>query len=103
MVTICTAFFNLRQTSPSRKYRREGEILLYSSTLALGVDGWSTSRPGRFIPGKEHGCPSYRRLGGPQSRMDMVDMEKRKSLAPDRPACSDSLHGLGRSVNSNVY
>ena len=101
--SICTALFNLRQTSPPRKYRGGGEILLYSSTLALGVDGWPTPRPGRFIPGKEQGCPSYRRLGGPQSPMGMMDMEKRKSLVHDRPACSDSLYGLGRSANSNVY
>jgi len=76
--------------------------LLYSSTLGLGVDGWSTPRLRRFIPGKEYGCPSYRRLGGPQRRMGMMGMEKRKSLAPDRPARSDSLYGLGRSLNSNV-
>jgi hypothetical protein len=30
------------------------------------VGGWSTPRPGRFIPGKETRYPLYRRLGRPQ-------------------------------------
>jgi hypothetical protein len=35
-----------------------------SLTLALGGDGWSTPRPGRFTPGKETQDPLYWRLGG---------------------------------------
>jgi hypothetical protein len=31
-------------------------------------DGWLTSRPGHFTPGKDNRYPLYRRLGGPQGR-----------------------------------
>ena len=55
----------------------------YSSTLyltsALEGGGWSTPRPGRFIPGKETRYPLYRRLGGPQGRSGRV---RKISLPP---------------------
>jgi hypothetical protein len=44
-------------------------FLLFS---ALDGGGWSTSRPGRFTPGKESRYPLYRRLGGPQGRSGRV-------------------------------
>jgi hypothetical protein len=48
-------------------------LLYYSSTpsltLLLDGGGWSTSRPGRFTPGKETRYSLYRRLGGPQRRV----------------------------------
>jgi hypothetical protein len=34
--------------------------------------GWSTPRPGRFIPGKETRYPLYRKLGGPKGRSGRV-------------------------------
>jgi len=44
----------------------------YGSTLsltsALDGGGWSTSRPGRFTPGKETRYPLYRGMGGYQVR-----------------------------------
>jgi hypothetical protein len=43
-----------------------------SLTLALDEGGWSTSRPGRFTPGKETRYPLYRRLGGPQGRSGRI-------------------------------
>jgi len=36
------------------------------------MGGWSTPRPGRFIPGKETQYPLYRRLGGLQGRSGKV-------------------------------
>jgi hypothetical protein len=48
----------------------------YSSTLSLTLTldegGWSSSRPGRFTPGKETRYPLYRRLGGLQDRSGQV-------------------------------
>jgi hypothetical protein len=53
----------------------EGEQM-YSSTLpstsALDGGGWSTTRPGRFIPGKENRYPLRRRLREPQGRSGQV-------------------------------
>jgi hypothetical protein len=46
--------------------------LLFSSTSLLGEDGWSTLRPGRFTPRKEHGISLYKRIGGPQGRSGRV-------------------------------
>jgi hypothetical protein len=43
-----------------------------SLTSALDRGGWSTPLPGRFTPGKETWYPSYRSLGGPQSRFGRV-------------------------------
>jgi hypothetical protein len=43
-------------------------ISTLSLTLALDRGGWSTTRPGRFTPGKETRYPMYRKLGGPQGR-----------------------------------
>jgi hypothetical protein len=47
----------------------------YSSTLSLTSTldggGWSSTRPGRFTPGKTQ-YPLYRRLGWPQSRSGRV-------------------------------
>jgi hypothetical protein len=37
-------------------------------TFALDECQWSTSRPGRFTPGKESWYPLNRRRGGSQSR-----------------------------------
>jgi hypothetical protein len=77
----------------------EGEYK-YSSTLsltsALDEYGWSTPRPGRFIPDKETWYPWHRRVGGPQGRSGRV----RKMLlptgirSPDRPGRSESLYRL---------
>jgi hypothetical protein len=55
--------FNLEQTT---------KVQMYSSTLSLtstldGV-GWSTPRPGHFIPEKETRHVFYRRFGRPQGR-----------------------------------
>jgi len=48
---------------------RENETWLHSF-LSSEIDGrqWSSSRPGRFSPGKERLYPLNRRLGGPQKR-----------------------------------
>ena len=43
-----------------------------SSTSALYGGGWSTSRLGRFSPGKETRYLMYRRPGGPQDRSGRV-------------------------------
>jgi hypothetical protein len=43
------------------------EVRLHSLlTSALDVGGWSTSRPGRFVPGRDPQHPLHRSLGGPQ-------------------------------------
>jgi len=57
--------------SLSTKRRVVGGVDIYrNSCLAWALDEgkWSTSRPGRFIPGKEVRHPLNKRLGGPQSR-----------------------------------
>jgi hypothetical protein len=41
---------------------------IVSLISVLGGDGWLTSRPGRFTPGKERLYPLSRKLGGSQSR-----------------------------------
>jgi len=45
-----------------------GVNLNISLTSALDGSGWSTPRPGRFTPGKDSRCQSYRKLGGAQGR-----------------------------------
>jgi hypothetical protein len=50
---------------------------MYNSTLSLtsALDGgWSTSRPGRFIPGEGPWLSFYRRLYGPRSRSGRVQI-----------------------------
>ena len=42
----------------------------------VGSRWWSTSRPGRFNPGKELRYPMNRRLGGAQSRSGRVGEEE---------------------------
>ena len=54
---------------PERKYRYSSIISL---TSALNGSGWSTPRPGRFIPWKENRNPFYWRLGGSQGRYGRV-------------------------------
>jgi hypothetical protein len=48
----------------------------YSSTLSLTSEldeaGWSTPRPGRFIPGNESRYQLYRMLGGPHGQSGRV-------------------------------
>ena len=73
---------------------------MHSSTLSLtsvldGI-GWSTPRPGRFTPGKETPCPSYRRVGEPQGRSGRVrKISPPPGLAaPNRPARSELLYRL---------
>jgi hypothetical protein len=52
--------------------------------LILALDGgeWSASRPGRFIPEKNHRYQLGRRLGGPQSRFDHGGKEKNSQHLP---------------------
>jgi len=48
-----------------------GEVQLHS-VLTLTLDGgqWSTSHPGRFIPGRRPRYPLNRKLGGPQDVLE---------------------------------
>ena len=79
----------------------EGEQM-YSSTLsltpALDGGGWSTPRPGRFIPRKETRYPLYGRLGGPQGPVWTGAVSLAPSStgirSPDRPVRSESLYRL---------
>jgi len=75
--------------------------LRYSSTLsltsALDGGGWSTSRHGRFTPGKDPVPIVYRRLGGSQGRSEQVRKISPPPTgirSPDRPARSESLYRL---------
>jgi hypothetical protein len=49
--------------SQRRNWRYSSSLSL---TSALYIDGWSTTCPGRFTPGKQKNYPSYGRLGGPR-------------------------------------
>jgi hypothetical protein len=69
----------------------EGEYR-YSSTLsltpALDEGGWSTPRPGRFIPWKETRYPLYRRLGGSQGlsgRLRKISLHRDSIPGPSSP------------------
>jgi hypothetical protein len=67
------------------------EVWLQALTLALHENKWSTSRPGRFTPRKEHRHQLDRRLGGPQTDLDVVAKRKIPYFLksnPDRPAHS---------------
>jgi hypothetical protein len=59
--------FSLERAMKAQRGSR-GITLTLSLTLALDEGGWSTTRPGRFTPGKETRCSLYRRLNGPQGR-----------------------------------
>jgi hypothetical protein len=50
----------------------------YGGSTDIALDGCecSTSRPGRFIPGKEHQYPLNRMLSGSQSRHEGFEEEK---------------------------
>ena len=69
--------------------RRSSDISLKSVLL---VDGgrWSTTRPGRFTPGKGTRYAFYRRLGGPQGRSGRVRKisPATQIRSPDRAARS---------------
>jgi hypothetical protein len=54
--------------SPEVEYMYRSILAL---TLALDGGGWSTTRPGRFTPGKEP-IPNYGRLGRPHGRCGRV-------------------------------
>jgi hypothetical protein len=54
---------------PEREYRYSFTLSL---TTALDGVGWSTPRPGRFLPPGKTRDPSYRRLGGPHCRSGRV-------------------------------
>jgi hypothetical protein len=54
---------------PEEEWRYSSTVSL---TSALDGGGWSTPRPGRFIPGKETRFPLYVRQGGPQGRSGWV-------------------------------
>jgi len=60
-------------------------------------DGWSTPRPGCFIPWKDSLC---RRLGGPQGRSGRVREISPPNviLSLDRPARTESLYGSSKST-----
>jgi hypothetical protein len=47
------------------KVYRGVKVELHQLTLTLNGGQWSTSSPGRFIPGKDSRYPWIRRLGGP--------------------------------------
>ena len=57
--------------------------------------GWSTPRPGRFIPGMTR-YPLCRRLDGPQGRSGRVQKisPTTEIRSPDRPPRRESLYGL---------
>jgi hypothetical protein len=62
-----------KQSSPATRHGGAWGERRYSSysflASALAESEWSASRPGRALPrGKDPRYPSYRRLGGPQSR-----------------------------------
>jgi hypothetical protein len=66
VIYCVTGKFHLRRRNKgSERECRYSFILSFTSTLGGG--GWSTSRPGRFTPGKETRYPLHRRLGGPQN------------------------------------
>jgi hypothetical protein len=59
------------------------EVQLHSFlTSALDGGEWSTSRLGRFTPGKECQYPSSRRLGGSQGRSGQFTEEKNQLPFP---------------------
>lgn len=73
---------NLSLSTPGRNVEGvevQTHLLL---TSALGAGKWSTSRPGRFIPGSKRQYPLSMRLGGPQSRYGRFQ-KREKFLAPD--------------------
>ena len=81
------------------------EVHLYSFVnLGARWDGWSTPRPGRFIPGKDP-LPLYRRLGGPQGRSGRVREISPPTGVPssDRPALSESLYRLSSPYSCKSY
>jgi hypothetical protein len=67
-----------------------------SLTLALGRDGWSTPRPGRFTPGKETQYPLCRRVCAPGSVWTGEENLALTGMIPslDRPNRSKSLYRL---------
>jgi hypothetical protein len=71
--------------SLSTPWRYIGGVEVYvhvSLTSALDGGEWLTSRPGRFIPGKEPLYPWNRRLGEPQSRSGRFGEEKNPMSLP---------------------
>jgi hypothetical protein len=57
--------FSLRQATKAQKGRTNTDYFYTSLTLATREGaGWSTTRPGRLIAGKDHRYPLYRRLVG---------------------------------------
>jgi hypothetical protein len=74
-------------------------ISTLSLTSALDADAWWTTRPGRFIPGKETRYQLYRGLGGIQVQYGRVRKISRPPpptgiRSPYRPARSESLYRL---------
>jgi len=55
----------------------------------------SASRPGRSLPSGKIRYPLYRRLGGPQGRLDRCGKSRPTGIrSPDRPTRSQSLYPL---------
>jgi hypothetical protein len=93
-------------TAPHKKGKGKGKVnprtghtksqrgSTLSLTSAVDEGGWSTPRPGRFIPGKEARYPLYRRLGGPQGRSERVRKISPPTgiRSPGRPARSELLY-----------
>jgi hypothetical protein len=53
-----------------RREAQRGSSSSVSLTSVLHVNGWSTPRSGRFIPGEKTWYPFYRRLGGHQGHLE---------------------------------
>ena len=85
-------FIKLSLSTPKR-HIGGAEVQLHSF-LTSSLDGreWSTSRPSRFISGKEPRCPLNRRLSESHSRSGNLQRRKKKTVpaagirSPDRPA-----------------
>jgi len=75
-----------------------GIALLFSLTSALDEGGWSTPRPGRFIPGKDP-VPVVQEAGwaGGPVRTGAENLAPTGIRSPDRPASSESLYRLRNS------
>jgi hypothetical protein len=68
------------------------------------MGGWSTPRPGLFIPWKETWFPLYRRLGGSQGQSEQVQKISPPTgiRSPGRPARNESDNAVYIIINIAV-
>jgi hypothetical protein len=65
----CNVTFTPGQATKAQRGEKTPALSL---TSAPEGGGWWTPRTDRFTPGKDIPYPLYRRLGGPQSRSELV-------------------------------